>query len=295
MDMDEVPFSVADRKAEWHKNAALVREGFADLVYLPRGRCAWNATLSAFAYSARRALAGAEAADLNLWAAMHACPPSARYEQLGDDRLVLWHGTSAQRAEKIRQHGLFSKGGVWAATEPRIAHGFTRGRSQAFGAGSAMIVLVISKDEWAGRAEAESDHIARFHQAIPPECIEYILWGDRIEFCGRRKAAGPKPWGVARFKRVGGRWVPHSRPPVRLDAQRSYGNLAEWLDASVRRILQTLGSASAGEVFSSLYATIDPWQALEHEQVFDALERLCGGGRPGRGGIRRFALAEGRG
>ena len=53
--------------------------------------------------------------------------------------------------------------------------------------------------------------------------------------------------------------------------------------------LEALGEAAAVEVFSSLYATIDPRGALEHAQVFAALERLCGARRRMRGGIRVFS------
>ena len=283
------PFDL-DAEPAWQKDRKLIRKGFKDLEYLPRGRAAWNATLAAYAFSARRQAAGG--ADLRLWAAMHGCPPSKRYEELGGDGLVLWHGTSAVRAEKIRERGLFHKRGVWAAAEPMIAHGFTRGRSRAFRAGSAMIVVLISKDEWQHRATREAEDVARFHESIPPECIEYILWGERIEFVGAAKAEWPKPWGVARFKKRGGRWVPRSRPPVRFDDDHAYADLDTWLELSVRRIFAALGTASAIEVFSPLYATIDPWEALEHRRIFAALERLCGQGKTTARGIRRFALAQ---
>ncbi|HUT01015.1 MAG TPA: hypothetical protein VM031_01070 [Phycisphaerae bacterium] len=274
----------------WQKNARLIREGFRDLEYLPAGPSAWNMTLAALAFSARRQIAGQ--ADLNLWAAMHGCAPSARYEQLGRDALVLWHGTSAQRAEKIRTHGLMHKRGVWAASEPKIAHGFTRGRSRAFQAGSAMVVLVINRNEWDGRAEREAPDIARFHESIPAEHIEYILWSDRIEALGERKPPAPKCWGVARFKKHAGRWVPRSRPPVRLDAERTYTDRDEWLDESIRRIAAALTNPTAIEVFSSLYATIDPWEALEHRQILEAIRRLAGSGRQVRGGLHVFPVTE---
>jgi len=273
-------------ETDWRKNRKLVREGFKGLGYLPKRRAGWNATLCAMAYSARRRLAGS--ADLNLWAAMHGVPPSGRYDQFGDEALTLWHCTSAVRAEKIREHGLIHKRGVWAATDPSIAHGYTRGRSRAFGAGSAMVVFVVSGDRWEDKATAVGPTIAMFHQNIPPECIQYILWSDRIEFVGGEKARTPTRWGAAWFKKQGRRWVPRSRPPVRFDRGRSYSDLDEWLDLSIRRILETLGEAAAVEVFSSLYATVDPWAALEHRQVFAALERLCEHKRPGSGGFARF-------
>ena len=34
-------------------------------------------------------------------------------------------------------------------------------------------------------------------------------------------------------------------------------------------------SITAVEVFSSLYATLDPWRALEHEAILTRLEELC--------------------
>ncbi len=284
--------------SHWHKDSSLARKGFRDLAYLPKGRCAWNMTLAAAAYAARRLVRErieqrpALTADLNLWAAMHGAPPSARYNDLGSDALVLWHGTSAQRAEKIRTRGLMHKRGVWATTDPLIAHGYTRGRSQAFQAGSAMICLVISKNEWDGRASLDSETIARFHESVPPECVEYILWSDRIEFRGQRKARSPGSWGAARFKKHRGRWVPQSKPPVRLDARRSYSDLDEWLTLSIRRIGEALGTFAAVEVFSCLYATIDPWDALTHRQVFDAIDRLCGRGGRIVGKIRLFSLAD---
>ncbi|HUU21473.1 MAG TPA: hypothetical protein VM389_02970 [Phycisphaerae bacterium] len=283
------PFGFEDN-TDWRKDRKLARSGFRDLEYLPRGRSGWNATLAAYAYWARRQLAGPP--DLNLWAAMHGVAASARYEQLGQDGLVLWHGTSAVRAEKIREVGLFHKGGVWAAVEPVIAHSFTRGRSRAFRAGSAMVVLLIRKSEWDGRADPEGPSIVRFHESVPRECVEYILWSDRIEFVGAQHARPPKPWGVARFKKRQGRWVPRSRPPVRLDQEHTYSDLEGWLELSIRRILKALGSAAAVEVFSSLYATIDPWEALEHRRIFAALERLCGPGRQARGGVRRLSLRD---
>ena len=287
--MNLVPEIPAGHDAtDWKKDRKIIRRGLRDLEYLPRGKTAWNATLAALSFSARRAASGS--ADLNLWAAMHAAPPSERYTDLGPDALVLWHGTSAVRARGIREHGLFAKSGAWSATDPRIAHSYTRGRSRIPGAGAAMVVLLIAKSQWEGRATPEHDDILRFHGRVPPECVEYILWPDRVEFVGGRKAREPKPWGVARFKRVGGKWTPRSRPPVRLDAERSYATFGEWLVSSVRRILATLGSTTAMEVFSSLYATLDPWDALPHDCILTELERLCGPPQSTRAG-KRFRLA----
>jgi len=277
-------------RLDWGKNRRLVRRGFKDLAYLPRSRRGWNGTLVALAYSARRLTA--RSCDLNLWATMNGCPASARYTELADNALVLWHGTSAARAAQIAKFGLFHKRGVWTALEPKIAHRFSRSRARQYGAGSATVVLLLDKRDVAEGThyDHETPEVLRFYAALPAKSIEYLLWDDRIEFLGESKAKWPKPWGVARFKKKAGRWVPLSRSPVRFDHQQSYSSLDEWLHLSIRRILSTLGSASAIEVFSSLYSTIDPWEALEDDAVFRALERLSQLHKL-RGGARQYSLA----
>jgi hypothetical protein len=222
---------------------------------------------------------------------MHGCPASARYQELGEDALVLWHGTTARRAERIAQYGLFHKRGVWAALEPKIAHGFSRFRGRAYRAGSAAVVLLLDGREVRSGVhyDEETAEVLRFHSALPAESIEYILWDDRIEFLGPRRVRQPRPWGVARFKKKNGRWEPLSRPPVWFDAEHGYDDLGGWLHLSIERILSTLGSAAAIEIFSTLYATIEPWEALRHQAIFEALERLCRASRH-RSGVELFSL-----
>ena len=69
--------------------------------------------------------------------------------------------------------------------------------------------------------------------------------------------------------------MPRSQPPVRFDDEHDYNDKEEWLHLSIQRILAAFDSAAAIELFSSLYATIDPWEALTHEEIFKALETLC--------------------
>jgi len=276
----------------WTKGRFWKRQGLRDMEYVPRK--GWNATLSALAYAAyrERCLREHRSPDLNLWAAMHALPASGRYAQLGADALVLWHGTSAARAEKIREHGLIHREGVWAATDPSIAHGYTRWRSTSFQAGSAMIVFVISKTAWDARATRWGDNIAQFHRSIPADQIEYILWSDGLEFVGTARAREPRPWGIARFTRREGQWTPCCHRPVRFDAEHTYEELAEWLELSVRRIFQVLGTASTIEVFSSLYACLRPFEALDNQCVLEALDDLCCPAKGTHGRVRQFRLKD---
>ncbi|MFC1526987.1 hypothetical protein ACFL6X_09295 [Candidatus Latescibacterota bacterium] len=279
---------LSEGEEPWRKNRKMVKRGYSDLVYLPKSKTGWNVTLAAFAFSQRLNRAGH--ADLNEWAAMHGCPASARYAELGDSALVLWHGTSDERAERIREVGLFHKRGLWSTTEPRVAHGYTRGRSRLYGTGSATVVLVLDRGEIEEGVHYSHDNevIYRFHSGLRSRHIQYILWGDRLEFRGDGRAREPNPWGQARFKRQGGRWVPLSRPPVRLDSETEYGDFDEWLTQSITRIVRRLGEATAVEVFSSLYATLDPWRALEHEAILARLEEQCTV-RRGRPGPTRFS------
>lgn len=278
-----------DEGPDWSPNQKLVRAGFRDLKYLPRS--GWNATLAAHAYAARRQFS--RSADLNLWATMHNAPASARYEALAEDALVFWHGTSAPRAEKIAQFGLFHKRGLWATSEPRIAHGYTRIRSHTYKAGAAIIVLVLDRTsvKEGVHYHHNSPEIFRFHSRIPPEAIEYILWDDRVEFVGAQQAKSPKRWGTARFKKVEDQWYPRSHPPVRFDNEHTYDDKEGWLRLSIQRILSTLQSALAVEIFSSLYATIAPWEVLTHTDIFSALEDVCGLPRR-RGRSQRFSLPD---
>ena len=293
----ETPTELASAApSDWTPDRAMTRRGFGDLKYLPKGRCAWNMTLTALAYASRRLVREHVerrpplGADLNAWALRHGAPASGRYAQLGDSAVVLWHGTSAVRAEKIREHGLVRHRGVWATTNPALAHGFARSRATAFAAGSAMVVLVLDRNAWAGQASLDTPTIACFYVDIPPEHIEYILWDDRIEFCGAAKAPSPYASGVARFKRKSGQWAPCSKTPVRFDATEAYSDLSTWLDLSVRRLGESLGVFTAIEVFSSLYASLDPWDALTHDDVFEAITRLCRERRKLPGKIRGLEL-----
>ena len=281
---------LGEGEESWQKNRKMVKRGYSDLVYLPRSKAGWNATLAALAFSQRLNRAGH--ADLNEWAVMHGAPGSSRYAELGESALVLWHGTSDERARRIGEVGLFHKRGMWATSEPRIAHGYTRWRTRQYGVGSATVVLVLDRSEIEEGVHYshDSEVIYRFHSGVDSHHIQYIIWGDHLEFRGDERAAEPSPWGRGRFKRQGGKWVPLSRPPVRLDEGSRYADFDEWLTQSITRILRRLGEATAVEVFSSLYATLDPWRALEHESILTRLEELCAG-RRNIGGSIRFSLS----
>ena len=115
----------------------------------------------------------------------------------------------------------------------------------------------------------------RLYSRVSPDFVEYVLWSDRVDFAGKEKAKSARPWPRFKFKKQRGEWIPLTRPPVRFDDECRFASKQEWLDLGIRRILTTIGSATAIEVFSSLYSTIDPWEALEHDEILAVLEGFC--------------------
>ena len=263
--------------AGWQKNRQLLSQGLRDLAYLPQQRCGWDCTLSSLAYGMREAI-NHRTADLGAWAARHGVPASGRSQELGTDALVLWHGTSRQRAEKIVQHGLFHKRGLWATSDPAIAHGFCRRRSERFGAEGAVLCLVLDGGALSAGQDFElqgKGNVYRFQHGLPPEVVEYVLTHEELHFTGRAKARHPPPWRTARFKRRSGTWLPQQQAPVRYSDAANYSSADEFARLCLDRLLAELVHVTALEVFSTLYSVVNPWAALAHNDVLDLIQQRC--------------------
>ncbi len=261
----------------WKKNRKLASQGFGDLQYLPKERCGWDCTLASLAYGVRRQV-DRRPPDLNAWAARHGLPASARYEQVGPNALVLWHGTSKERAERIADHGLFHKRGLWTTLDPMVSHGYCRSRSERFGTEGAVVCLVLGRDEVVEGQDYDLEgngSILRFHQGLPPDVVEYVLLHEETRFIGRQRTRRPAPWPGAKFKRRSGAWVPVQKTPVRYSDNASYASLEDFAAICLGRLLSELGEVVAVEVFSLLYAAITPWDALTHEDVLGLIEQMC--------------------
>ena len=81
----------------WRRRRSELTRGFTDLEFVPPGRCVWDCTLSGLTYGMRMDMPGATP-DLNAWATRHGIPGSGSYARLGAEAMVLWHGTSRERA-----------------------------------------------------------------------------------------------------------------------------------------------------------------------------------------------------
>lgn len=261
----------------WRRNRQLVSEGFRDLQYLPREKCGWDCTLASLAYSMRRALER-RSPDLNAWAARHGAPGSGRYQDLGGDALVLWHGTSRLRADRIAARGLFHKRGLWTTLEPSIAHGYCRRRSERFGTEGAVVCLVLDRSQLVEGRDYELEgngDILRFQHGLPPDVVEYVLVRDELRFAGAQRVRHPSPWPQARFRRLSGTWVPLQRTPVRYSDSASFSSLQDFIRLCLERLLSELGEITALEAFSTVYAAVSPWEALLHEDTLDLIDAQC--------------------
>lgn len=274
----------------WKTNRKLVEAGFADLKYVPRERCGWDATLACLAYAARMDLAG-RMPDLAAWAARHAVPASRRYCELGESALALWHGTGRERAERIAEHGLFHKKGLWTAAHPGIPHAFCRGRSEQFGTEGAVVCIVLDRRELVDGRDCEVEgngSVVRFHHGLGPEVVEYVLVREGIRFTDRERARDPAPWPGARFRKRAGKWAPAQKAPVRYSDSAAFSSAKEFAALCIERLMEEFGEATALEMFSSVYAAIDPRDALEHRKLLKIIEDRCvPGRRRGKGGTYR--------
>jgi hypothetical protein len=264
---------------QWKKNRKLVQLGFRDLEYLPRETYGWDMTLAALAYGVRMDIGGVQP-DLNAWAARHGVPGSVRYDGMGPGAVVLWHGTSRERAEKIAEHGLFHKGGVWTARHPSIAHGFCRSRAAETRGEGAMVCVVLDKNELVGGRDYHIEggdglnQVVVFHDKVSAGVVEYILFKDSIVFTGGERTR-ERPRLSARFKKVGGDWVPVQKAPVRFSDDESYSTAGEFAELRLKSILRELGAVAPIEVFAGIYSLIEPKDVLSHDDVLDLIDRKC--------------------
>lgn len=260
----------------WKRNKGDLAHNFPDLEFVPHGRAAWNCTLSCLAYGMRMDIPGT-APDLNAWATRHGVPGSESYARLGDAAMVLWHGTSRERAEKIAEHGLFHKKGLWAARHPNIPHALCRMRSERFGTEGAVVCLVLDGTQQVEGRDFESEgngNVVRFYHGLPPEVVKYVLVRAGIRFVGTDQASEPKPWPGARFKHSSGQWRPVQNAPVRFSQSEAFSTLREYARLCTARLLMQLNGVTPLEVFSVLYSLVDPWDCVRHADILDLLHSL---------------------
>ncbi len=282
------------------RNKGALAKSFADLEFLPRGKSEWDCTLSALAYGLRMEMPGAEP-DLGAWATRHRVEASARCEALGPHAMALWHGTSRERAEKIQEHGLFNKRGLWTARHPREPHGFCRMRSERLGTKAAILCLLLDSRTVVAVRDYEVEangNVIRFQHGLPPDVVDYVLVRERIGYTGVGRASRRPPWPGGTFRRSGGNWVPVQQIPVRWSDAASFSTLDEYVALCLGRLVAELGAVAPLEALSVLRALVEPADALTHEAILAALEARAprripdgrvGAVRPGPGRCRSMS------
>jgi hypothetical protein len=272
--------------------------GFRDLEYLPRETSGWDMTLAALAYGARLDISGVQP-DLNAWAFRHGLPGSARFAEMGERAVVLWHGTSRERAENIAEHGLFHKGGVWTARHPSMAHQFCRARAGEAEGEGAMVCVVLDRGELVGGRDFHIEsgeglnQVVVFHGKLSADVVEYVLLKDSMRFAGpERTKDRPRP--SARFKKSHGEWVPVQKAPVRLPDGGEYSSAGEFSALCLSALLGELGAVAPIEIFSAIYSLVEPREVLEHGDVIELVERNCREARK-RGKFTTYRAAGGDG
>ncbi len=245
----------------------------------------WDFLHIAEAYAARQQ----RRADcsLNDFAVEHGALASPLYEETKERNLVLWHGTSLERAEKILEHGFFHCKGVWMAVKTSTPLSFARNRAREFDGRPAILVSVIDLDRYREGVDFEArGREARFTDDVPPDVVQYLLTDREFRYVGTGRVRGYELPTKASFARRDGRWVVPTQNPATFDARLglTYTTVGEWLDLKLGRFFAEQPRATALEAFCAVYANCQPAEAIGREEVAGWLMSECETAGRGRWG-----------
>ncbi len=235
----------------------------------------WDFLHIAEAYAARQQRVGS--VTLNEFAVEHGGLASALYEEAQDHSLVLWHGTSLERAEKILEHGFFHCKGVWMALNTSTPLSFARNRAGQSGGRPAILISVIDLDAYRPGVHFDDARDIRFMDDVPPEVVQYVLTDRDFRYVGKARARKHRLPTKARFVRKRGRWTAPTQNPAVFDAKtdQTYRTAVEWLGLKLTRFFTGLSRATPMEAFCAVYATCDPTQAIPRDEVAEWLAANC--------------------
>jgi len=241
----------------------------------PKGK--WDFLHIAEAYAVRQQ----RRADcsLNDFAVEHGALASPLYEETKERNLVLWHGTTLERAEKILEHGFFHCKGVWMAVKTSTPLSFAQNRAREFDGRPAILVSVIDLDRYREGVHFEGRwRETRFTDDVPPEVVQYLLTDREFRYVGTGRVRGYELPTKASFARKDGEWVVPTRNPATFDARLglAYTTVGEWLDLKLGRFFAEQRRATALEAFCAVYANCQPAEAIGREEVAGWLMSECG-------------------
>jgi hypothetical protein len=240
----------------------------------PKGE--WDFLHLAEAYTARHQRRGD--VSLNDFAVEHGALASALYEETKDHNMVLWHGTSVSRVEKILEHGFAHYRGVWMALKTSTPLEFARNRAAESEGRPAILISVIDLELFRSGVHFDSGAEVRFRHDVPPDVVQYMLTDRDFRCVGGGRVRGHRLPAKAKFVHKEGRWVVPTQNPARFDAQQglTYTTASEWLDLKLSRLFTDHGRATRLEAFCSVYANCTPTAAVPRETVLDWLGSNCG-------------------
>ena len=245
-----------------------------ELLRGPKGK--WDFLHIAEAYAARQQR-GAES-SLSDFAVEHGALASPLYEETKERNLVLWHGTSLERAERILEHGFLHCKGVWMAVRTSTPLSFARSRAREFDGRPAILVSVIDLDRYRGGEHFEERRSeTRFTDDVPPDVVQYLLTDREFRYVGRGRMRRYELPAKPNFARRDGRWIVPTRNPATFDARLglTYTTVGEWLDLKLGRFFAEQQRATALEAFCVVYANCVPTEAIGREEVAGWLMREC--------------------
>jgi hypothetical protein len=245
-----------------------------ELLRGPKGE--WDFLRIAEAYAARQQRRADS--SLNDFAVEHGALASPLYEETKEHNLVLWHGTSLERAEKILEHGFFHCKGVWMAVKTSTPLSFARNRAGQSEGRPAILVSVIDLDRYREGLHFEGRWSeTRFRDDVPPDVVQYLLTDREFRYVGAGRVRGYELPTKASFARKDGQWVVPTRNPATFDARLglTYTTVAEWLDLKLGRFFAEQRRATVLEAFCAVYANCHPSEAIGREEVAGWLMGEC--------------------
>ncbi|UCC67194.1 MAG: hypothetical protein JSV79_08605 [Armatimonadota bacterium] len=236
----------------------------------------WDFLHIAEAYAARQQ----QRADssLNDFAVEHGALASPLYQETKERNLVLWHGTSLERAEKILEHGFFHCKGVWMAVKTSTPLTFARNRAREFDGRPAILVSVIDLDRYReGVHFDERWGETRFRDDVPPDVVQYLLTDREFRYVGEGRTAGYRLPVKASFVRRKRGWASPTQNPATFDARLglTYTMASEWLGLKLDRFFAEQRRATALEAFCAVYANCHPTEAISREKLAGWLMSEC--------------------
>jgi hypothetical protein len=235
----------------------------------------WDFLHIAEAYAARQQRGGQ--ASLNDFAVEHGALASARYEETKEHNLVLWHGTSLERAERILEHGFLHCKGVWMALSTSTPLQFARNRAAECEGQPAILISVIDTEVYRPGVHFDEGVHPRFRDDVPPEVVQYLLTDRGFKYVGKGRVPRHRLPAKASFVRRGGGWAAPTQNPAVFDAQQSltYTTASEWVHLKVAAFFAEQHRATPLEVFCAVYANCRPAEAVPREDLMEWLAGDC--------------------